>query len=93
MPDGWTRERLHRRAPEAVVLDPARHYAVAENALSGLRALTPDSIIRFGRGPYLCLVRDSVTGDWYMGNLDESDASIVCWASYGPDLDGAIDAL
>nr|WP_246193387.1 IS5 family transposase [Kitasatospora atroaurantiaca] len=38
----------------------------------------------------LCLVR--ADDDWYMGQLD-SDGSVICWASYGPDLGEAIQGL
>jgi hypothetical protein len=52
--------------------------------------LTPTAILDCGD---LCLVRVSDTGDWYMGQLDESDGSIICWACYGDDLERAIEGL
>ncbi|MFI0262954.1 hypothetical protein ACH4OW_28420 [Streptomyces sp. NPDC017056] len=49
--------------------------------------LRPEVILGFHD---LCLVLHD--GEWFMGQLC-TDGSITCWASYGPDLAGAIRGL
>lgn len=52
-----------------------------------------DHLPRFA-GLCLCLVpEDDGTSWWWMGQLDKSDGSIVCWSPYSDDLGDAIPAL
>jgi hypothetical protein len=52
--------------------------------------LSPTTLLRADRE--LCLVRDASDRLWYMGSRD-ADGAVVCWGSYGADLDEAIRAL
>ena len=38
------------------------------------------------------LVRETDSGEWFMGR-SEAESTIVCWASYGTDLETEILAL
>jgi len=41
----------------------------------------------------MCLVQLEDDDDCWMGQLDESDGSIVSWNAYGSDLERAIRSL
>ncbi|MCX5380359.1 hypothetical protein [Streptomyces sp. NBC_00091] len=89
LPAGWTIEQIRTlsqdRTATALSLD---RLAVAEDPnQSEYTTLQPEVILGFHD---LCLVLDD--GDWFMGHLD-TDGSVVCWASYGPDLAEAIRNL
>ncbi|MFJ3965685.1 hypothetical protein [Streptomyces sp. NPDC090036] len=89
LPAGWTIEQIrslsHDRTANPlstgrlVVVETADRHAYVE--------LRPEVILGFHD---LCLVLDD--GEWLMGRLD-TDGSVVCWASYGPDLAEAIRSL
>ena len=90
LPDGWTIERVMAIEPRAVLLDHESHTIFTADA-SGYTELGPaECVISFDG---LCLVRVEGNGDWWMGNLDQADGSIVCWNPYGPDLEWAIRSL
>lgn len=95
LPDGWTLERVRTIEPSVELLDPSAHYVAADQrpTLTNLDELAPIVILCFS-GLCLCLVQeDSNEPEWWMGQLDESDGSIVCWSSYGSSLEDAIRAL
>jgi hypothetical protein len=52
--------------------------------------LHPDVIISFAGQ---CLLRSSGDPSWWMGEVDKTDGSIVCWGRYGEDLEEAIRNL
>lgn len=87
LPAGWTIERVRAVSgdAEAVLLSPDRPtvYAGAGDAVP----LRPDLVIGCHD---LCVVRED--GDWHMGSVGP-DGSIVCWSSYGPDLEEALRGL
>ncbi len=81
--------------PSAELLDPSVHYVVADQSptMTELEVLSPTVILSFV-GLCLCLVpADDGTSWWWMGQLDKSDGSIVCWSPYSDDLGDAIRAL
>jgi hypothetical protein len=86
---GWTIDRVRRVSgdPEATVLSPERLVVVEERGSADRIPLHPEIIISFHE---LCLA--SADGEWFMGNLG-ADGSVVCWASYGSDLEEAIRGL
>jgi len=89
LPDGWTIERVRSASgdPEAGLLSLERLVVVEEYGCADYTPLQPDVIISFHD---LCLV--GVDDDWFMGQLD-ADGSIICCASYGPELGEAIQGL
>ena len=89
LPDGWTIERVRSASddPEAVLLSLERLVVVEEHGGADYTVLQPDVIISFTG---ICLVRAG--DDWFMGDVD-TDGSVICWASYGPDLGEAIRGL
>lgn len=95
LPAGWTLERVRSMEPHAALLDPAEHYvAVAELPDADCQVIHPTVILGFS-GPCLCLAAVDGSADWWMGQLDPLDGSIVCWASYAleGDLADAIRSL
>ncbi|MFJ1865438.1 hypothetical protein ACIOD1_12485 [Streptomyces sp. NPDC088097] len=92
---GWTVERIRSvsRDLSATVLSPDRIVLVesavagAGGAAAGYARLRPAVILAFHD---LCLVQEE--DEWYMGQLN-TDGSVVCWASYGSDLEAALRAL
>lgn len=80
LPAGWTIERVRAlsRDPSAAPLSFDRLVVVEVAGQDDYELLR------------LCLVRDD--GEWFMGQLD-ADGSVICWASYGPDLAEAIRSL
>jgi hypothetical protein len=72
---------------EATVLSPHRLVVLEEHGSTDRTTLHPEIIISFHE---LCLA--SADGEWFMGNLS-ADGSVVCWASYGSDLEDAIQSL
>lgn len=81
--------------PSAELLDPDAHFVAADERPVGseLEALHPTVILGFS-GLCLCLVPETDGSlQWWMGNIDASDGSIVCWSTYGCDLGEAIRAL
>ncbi|MFJ7913177.1 hypothetical protein [Kitasatospora sp. NPDC096204] len=89
LPDEWTIERVRSESgdPEAALLSLERLVVVEDHGLADYVPLQPDVILSFHD---LCLVR--ADEDWFMGHLDV-DGSVICWASYGSDLDEAIRGL
>ncbi len=89
--DGWDIVRATSIEPSAEMLDPKRHSVFTEvGSRRDLEQLEADCILSFSGH---CLVKVAPDGDWYMGNLDTTDGSIVCWGSYGHDLERAIRSL
>ncbi|MEU3604521.1 hypothetical protein AB0E83_03520 [Streptomyces sp. NPDC035033] len=89
LPDGWTIERVRRASSdaEADLLSLERLVVVEQYGSADYDVLQPDLILSFRD---LCLAR---AGDeWFMGQID-TDGSVICWASYGPDLAEAIRGL
>ncbi|MFJ6482543.1 MULTISPECIES: hypothetical protein [unclassified Streptomyces] len=89
LPAGWTIEHVRALSgdPSAAPLSSDRLVAVEVAGRDDHELLQPDVILAFHE---LCLVRDG--GEWFMGQLD-ADGSVICWASYGSDLAGAIRSL
>ncbi|WP_051837253.1 hypothetical protein [Streptomyces sp. NRRL F-2580] len=89
LPTGWTIEQIRALSQDrrATALSRDRLVVVEEPGRSEYATLQPEVILGFHD---LCLVLDD--GEWFMGQLD-TDGSVVCWASYGPDLAGAILSL
>jgi hypothetical protein len=91
LPDGWTIERVAEAAndPDAQLLDLERSvwYRGAGEAAEPVE-LEPAVIVGLTD---VCLVQVEA-GAWYAGRLD-ADGSILCWESYGDDLQAAIDAV
>jgi hypothetical protein len=89
LPDGWTIERVRSVSGDqsAIQLSAERLVVLEAVDQSDYVPLRPDIILAFHG---LCLVR--VDEDWFMGHLD-SDGSVICWASYGPDLYEALRGL
>jgi hypothetical protein len=69
------------------VLSLERLVVLERHSKTDFIPLQPDVIISFHD---LCLV--SSDGEWFMGDLD-TDGSVICWGSYGPDLGEAIQGL
>lgn len=95
LPEGWTLARVREIEPSAELLDPADHHVVADErpASRDYQVLRASAILSFS-GLCLCLVSAPGEPDeWWMGQLDSSDGSIVCWSDYGPDLEAAIRGL
>ncbi|RCV47874.1 hypothetical protein [Marinitenerispora sediminis] len=89
LPAGWTIERVRALSGDrtAALLSPERLVVVDEYDQADYSTLRPDAVISFHD---LCLVW--AAGTWFMGHL-EPDGSVICWASYGPDLYEAVRAL
>ncbi|MDX3538545.1 hypothetical protein PV721_30200 [Streptomyces sp. MB09-01] len=89
LPTGWTIEQVRTLSQDrsATALSLDRLVVVEEPGRSAYTTLRPEVILGFHD---LCLVLDG--GEWFMGRLD-TDGSVVCWASYGPDLTEAIRSL
>lgn len=89
LPQGWTIDRVRRISGdhEATVLPPERLVVLEQHGTRDYVPLQPVIIIAFHE---LCLV--CADGEWFMGNLG-TDGSVVCWASYGSDLEEAIRGL
>jgi hypothetical protein len=89
LPEGWTIEQVAEAAndPEARLLDLER--SVWLRGTEEPVELEPSVIVGFAGGVCLVQVED---GTWYAGRLDE-DGSILCWESFGDDLEAAIDAV
>ena len=90
LPDGWDLKRIQALEPSAELLDVAAHAIFVGDGQDYEELPRATCIISFGG---LCLVRVEGDEDWWMGQLDESDGSIVCWNPYGTDLEEAIRAL
>jgi hypothetical protein len=89
--EGWTIAGVREVIPAAELLDPAEHFVVADlPGTNDYEVLDAQVIIRFGT---YCLLRSSGETSWWMGQLDRTDRSIVCWAQYGDDLAYAIWSL
>lgn len=88
-------DRVRALEPGATWLSPEGRYVVADPrpGADNYEELKPETILSFG-GLCLCLVREpDGVGYWWMGQLDESDGSIVCWSPYSDDLGEAIKHL
>lgn len=69
------------------VLD--RDTRVVLDTPEGVQAIDSEALIECGG---LILVLDSVAGEWLMGQQAD-DGSVLCWASYGDDLEVALKSL
>ncbi|MEU0692344.1 hypothetical protein [Streptomyces uncialis] len=89
LPAGWTTEQIRTLSQDrsATPLSPDRLVVVGGPDQNEYGTLQPEAVLRFHD---LCHVLDD--GEWYMGQLG-TDGSVVCWASYGPDLAEAIRNL
>jgi len=90
LPEGWTLERVRevgQLRDEPRLLD--RSTKVTLDTPTGLREVEPSIVLECGG---LVLVLDASEGDWLMGQQSE-DGSIVCWGSYGDDLESALRGL
>lgn len=89
LPDGWTIERVRLTADDdaAQLLTLDRRVTVTWYGHRDHEVLRPDLVISFTG---ICLAR--ADGEWFMGELD-ADGSLVCWSSYGTDLERAIRGL
>ncbi|MFD6972408.1 hypothetical protein [Streptomyces sp. NPDC059979] len=89
LPVGWTIERIRTLSQDrsATPLTLDRLVVVEEPGESEYTTLRPEVILGFHG---LCLVLHD--NEWFMGQLD-TDGSVACWASYGPDLTEAIRGL
>ncbi|MEV7279863.1 hypothetical protein [Streptomyces sp. NPDC093111] len=89
LPDGWTIERIRFVSGDvkADLLSLERLLVVEQHGSADYDDLQPDVIPSFHDR---CLAR--ADGDWFMGQLD-ADGSVICWASYGPDLAEAVRGL
>ena len=88
LPAGWSLERIKDMgiaAPELVT----RPVTVMEYGVDDVFELSARVILDLGG---LCLVLCDIEEDWHMGQWDDA-TTIVCWASYGTDLEYAINAL
>lgn len=90
LPDGWTLERVRevgqlRDAPR--LLD--RGTPVTLDTPEGRQAIEPAGLIECGG---LILVFDSAKSEWLMGQQAD-DGSVMCWSSYGADLEFALQSL
>lgn len=89
LPTGWTIEQIRALSQDhsAAPLSLDRLVVVEEWGRNDYTVLQPEVILGFHD---LCLVLDD--GEWFMGQFD-TDRSVVCWGSYGPDLAKAIRSL
>ncbi len=90
LPVGWTLEWVRevgqlRDAP--YLLDPGT--AVTLDTPAGRQAIEPALLIECGG---LILVLDAVENEWLMGQRAD-DGSVMCWSSYGADLEFALKSL
>lgn len=76
--------------PRAEQLDPSCHNIFVSDGDDYEQLPAATCILSFTG---LCLVRVEGDDNWWMGDLDESDGSIVCWNPYGSDLEHAIRSL
>jgi hypothetical protein len=89
--EGWSVEQIREFIPEAELLDPAAHFVVSYNPLTrDYEVLDAEVIIHLGG---YCLLQSPGETSWWMGQLDKTDGSIVCWGQYGDELADAIWAL
>jgi hypothetical protein len=93
LPNGWTIDRIRTLLPNARLL-PLDTYVVV---LAGddYDEIKPIVIVGEGgdrEGETVLLVEEGCS-DWLMGIFDKSDGSIVCWGSYGDDLEAAIRSM
>lgn len=72
---------------KADLLSLERLLVVEQYGSADYDDLQPDVIPSFHDR---CLAR--ADDDWFMGQFD-ADGSVICWASYGPDLAEAIRGL
>ena len=56
---------------------------------AGRRVIEPALLIECGG---LVLVLDAADQEWLMGERSD-DGSVMCWSSYGPDLEFALKSL
>jgi len=89
LPAGWTIERVRHASGDAGadLLPVDRLVVVERHGAADYEVLQPDLILSFHD---LCLAR--ACGEWFIGQID-TDGSVICWASCGPDLAEAIRGL
>ena len=83
---GWDLDRVRSLVPDARLVQPGMPVLV--EVPGGNQPLSPRVTIQCDSDRYLVLDDD---GLWYMGH--KVDGAVVCWASYGDDLEAAIAAL
>ena len=94
LPSGWSIERL-RELGGATEFDVVEQtslvaYQVASASGSGdLQKFTIDAAIDFAG---LWLVHSTADDQWWMGQAGD-DGEIICWSSYGTDLEEAFGGL
>jgi hypothetical protein len=89
--EGWTIDGVRAVVPGAELLDPKDHYVVADVPRTDDYEVLEARVIINLEG--YCLVQSSNETSWWMGHLDATDGSIVCWGRYGEDLADAIWSL
>jgi hypothetical protein len=90
LPAGWDLARVRAMWPGAELLPPDAHPVYWSKGPHQRDELKAQLILNFGG---MCLVRALGDPAWWMGQLNQSDGSIVCWSQYGTDLERAIQAL
>ncbi|MGF1432467.1 hypothetical protein [Kitasatospora sp. LaBMicrA B282] len=90
LPEGWTIERVRAESgdTDACLLSGERFVVIEDHRRAEYVELPVEVVLSFSG---LCLAL--AEGEWFMGDLDTTDGSLVCWASYGPDLGKAIEGL
>lgn len=91
LPAGWDLARVREQLPAARLLDPSAHDVFRVTGDEHVR-LDARTIIDCDG---LCLVLADPDDGWWMGQLDRSGESIVCWGTYAEadDLATALAAL
>lgn len=92
LPTGWTLSDVRHRSRDnsALLLDPSVPVFLAPFGPDQSVPLTVDLILEFSD---LYLARCVDDGEWYMGQRAAPEGPILCWSSYGADLETAIDNL
>ena len=90
LPDGWTLDRVREVGH---LRDPPRLLDLSTQVIldtpSGRSAVEPATIIDCGG---LVVVLDGSDASWLKG-MQLDDGSIICWGSYGDDLERALRGL
>ena len=90
LPAGWDLARVRAMWPGAELLPTDGHPVYRTKGPHQVDELKAELILNFNG---MCLVRAVGDPAWWMGQLKQSDGSIVCWSQYGTDLQRAIEAL
>lgn len=92
LPARWDVARIRQQVPGARLIDPSEHAVVAVLGAGEHVRLEASTIIECDG---LFLVLADPDDGWWMGEVDRSDGSIVCWGTYADadDLGAALAAL